>query len=99
MISIRIYIGHVTIMIAKPYRAFESFCETFRSCSIDFLQTGIVFLRNILRQYNLFFLHALFNFIIGNFFDGLYWYAYQAYAYMIIMSKQIQLNVRELFEC
>ena len=30
MISIRLSIDHVPFMIAKPYHAFEAFCETFR---------------------------------------------------------------------
>ena len=45
MIFIRLYIDHVPIMIAKPYRAFEVFCEMFISCSIDILKTDVVFLR------------------------------------------------------
>ena len=42
MISIRLYIDHVPIMIAKPYRAFELFCE-FRICSIGILKHDVVF--------------------------------------------------------
>ena len=42
MISIRLYVDHVSIMIAKPYRAFEAFCETC-SKNISFLETDALF--------------------------------------------------------
>ena len=43
MILIRIYIDYVSFMIAKPYRAFEAFYETIRSCDIDILKTDFMF--------------------------------------------------------
>ena len=45
MISIRIYIDYVPFMIAKPYRKFEAFSITIRSCGIEILKIDAMFLR------------------------------------------------------
>ena len=78
MIFIRLHIDHMSVMIAKPYRAFKAFCETFRSCSRDILKTDAVFL--LLRPVLNTFLHARFSLIFGKNSDAFNCYAFQEYA-------------------